>query len=57
MVFTFCGGGRLTTTLGPNVEKEICKALHVQMDVGNTINIVIVQRLMINIMTLRTLVY
>jgi hypothetical protein len=36
--FTFCGGHRLTTTLDPNMEKEICKALHV----GNTINVVIV---------------
>jgi hypothetical protein len=37
------------------MEKEICNALHVQMDVGNTINIVNVQHLMINIMDAKNL--
>ncbi len=45
----------MTTTLEPNMKKEICKALHVQIDVGNTINIIIIQHLMINIMDAKNL--
>jgi hypothetical protein len=37
------------------MKKEICKALHVQIDVGNTINIIIIQHLMINIMDAKNL--